>query len=203
VRGGIEDALQLRPDYRESILELQKQNITVNFAKNGVLPKLDLVGSLNLLGFDRDFATSVGRIGRRDSNEWRAGFVFSYPLGNHAAKGDLNAARLAAAQGLVELQRIEQQIIVQVDNAGGQIVSDRARIASTTEASRLARESLEAGTTRLRFGAGTTFEILDLQRTLAEKEYAEVKAASDYNKAVAEFYRQTGTTLQVYRIDVK
>jgi len=102
----------------------------------------------------------------------------------------------------VELQRIEQQIIVQVDNAGGQIVSDRARIESTTEASRLARESADEGAERLRLGAGTTFEVLDLQRRLAEAEYSEVQARSDYNKAVAEFYRQTGTTLRVYRIDV-
>ena len=202
VRGGIDDALHLRPDYRQAILDLQRQNVTVKFAENGVLPKLDLTGSLNLLGFDNDFATSVGRIGRRDSNAWSAGFLFSYPLGNHEAKADLNAARLNAAQGLVELQRIEQQLIVQIDNAGGQIISDRARIESTSEAVRLARETMDASAERLRLGAGTTFEVLDLQRRLAENEYAEALARSDYNKAVAEFYRQTGTTLQVYRVDV-
>jgi outer membrane protein TolC len=103
----------------------------------------------------------------------------------------------------VTLQRLEQQIVVDVDNSSGQIVTARQRIASTSEARLLARESLEAGEDRLRAGTGTTFEVLELQERLATAEAAEVRARADYNKAVSEYHRQTGTTLRVHAVKVE
>ncbi|MHA3771395.1 TolC family protein [Verrucomicrobiota bacterium sgz303538] len=203
VTAGIGDALALRPDYRQSLLEIQRRNIAVAVQKNQALPQLDLVGSLNLLGFDNDLGTSLGRIASRDASAWSAGAVFSIPIGNRTARGNLNAAKIEAAQSLVRLQQLEQEIIVQVDNAAGQITTNRERIESTSEARKLAKESLEAGEERLRAGTGTTFEVLELQRRLAEAELAELRARSDYNKAVAEYFRQTGTTLRERRVVVQ
>lgn len=203
VTAGIRNALELRPDYRQAILDLQRRNITVLLRKNQTLPQLDLVGSLNLLGFDNDFGTSVSRIGRRDASNWSAGAIFSFPIGNREARGNYNAAKIEAAQTLVRLQQLEQQIIVEIDNAAGQITTNRERIESTREARRLAQESLDAGEERLRAGTGTTFEVLELQERLAEAELAELRARSDYNKAVAEFYRRTGTTLAERRVTVE
>ncbi|RYD67309.1 MAG: TolC family protein, partial [Verrucomicrobiaceae bacterium] len=200
VESGIANALELRPEYRQAILELQRQNIGVKLRKNETLPRLDLVGSLNLLGFDNDFATSVSRIGRRDATSWSAGAVFSVPIGNNTARGNYNTAKIQAAQALLRLYELEQQIMVDVDNAAGQITTNRERIESTEEARRLAQESLEAGEERLRAGTGTTFEVLELQDRLSTAELAELRARSDYNKAVAEYLRQTGTTLRERRV---
>jgi outer membrane protein TolC len=155
---------------------------------------------LNLLGNDTDFGTSFSRAAQRDETEWTAGAVFSLPIPNRTARGNVNAARLSSTQALVELQRLEQQIVVQVDNASGQIITARQRIASTSEARVLARESLEAGQERLRAGTGTTFEVLELQRRLSETEFAEARARADYNRAVGEYHRQTGTTLRAHTL---
>ena len=202
VPAGIRDALVLRPDYRQGIFDLQRRNISLAFAKDQALPRLDLTASLNLLGFDNDFGTSANRVGHRDETAWTAGAIFSVPIPNREGRGSVNAARFSAAQAVINLQRLEQQIVVDVDNASGQIITSRERIASTTEASVLAKESLDAGEKRLAEGAGTTFEVLELQRRLAEAEVAELRARSDYNKAVSEYYRQTGTTLRMYQIVV-
>jgi outer membrane protein TolC len=196
VQIGISQALALRPDYRQAVLDIQRRNIQLAFQRDQVLPQLDLVGSLRLLGFDNDFGTSVNRIPSRDSTAWNAGAVFSIPLGNRSAQGNLNAARIESAQALINLQRLEQQIIVDVDNAAGQITTNQERIDSTTEARKLAEESLAAGEERLRAGTGTTFEVLELQDRLSSAEFAELRARADFNKAVAEFHRQTGTTLR-------
>ena len=42
-----------------------------------------------------------------------------------------------------------------------------------------------------------------MQKKLTEAEAAEIRARADYNKAVAEYYRQTGTSLRVYRVAVE
>lgn len=202
VRNGIIEGLKWRPDYRQGILDLQQRHIILAFVKNQALPQLDLTGSLNLIGFDGDFAGSVSRLSSSDQTTWTAGAIFSIPLGNRAARSNVDAAKLDAARALIQLQRLEQQIVLDVDNSAGQIVSNRARITSTSEAHRLAIESLSAGEQRLRAGTGTTFEVLELQNKLTSAEYAELRARSDYNKAVAEFYRQTGTVLQAHGVSV-
>ena len=202
VSAGIAEALENRPDYRQAILDLERRHITLAFQKNKTLPQLDLSGSLNLLGFDNDVGTSFDRLTRRDQTKWTAGAFFSVPIPNRDARGAENAARLSAAQGLVELQRLEQQIVVDVDNASGQIITARERIASTAEASKLAKESLDAGEERLRAGTGTTFEVLELQKRLVEAEFAQLRARADYNEAVNTYHSKTGVTLRVYRVSV-
>jgi outer membrane protein TolC len=200
---GIRDALEFRPDYRQAKLDLEQRHITVAFQRNQALPKVDLHASLGFLGLDSDYFNSVSRIGSGDSVSYDAGIVFSFPLGNRTAKGNLNAARLEAAKSIVNLQKLEQQIVVDVDDAAGQVVTDRARIVANTEATRLARESLDAGEQRLRAGTGTTFEVLQLQKALIDAESEELRSIADHNKAVAEFFRKTGTALQKHYVDLR
>jgi outer membrane protein len=200
---GITQALELRPDYRQALLEIQKRQITLAYTQNQALPRFDLTGSLNLLGLDHDIGQSVGRLPNRDQFQWSIGAIFSVPIPNREGQASVASAKLSAAQALIQLQQLEQQIVVDVDNASGQIVTSNERIVSTSEARALALESLAAGEERLRAGAGTTFEVLELQKKLAEAESAELRARSDYNKSVSEYQRQTGTALKVHNVVVK
>ena len=203
VSGGIEDALALRPDYRQSILDLQRRNITLAFTKNEMLPRFDLTGSLRLLGVENDFGGSVGRLTQRDETTWQVGAVVSLPIPNRTARANRNVAQLRVAQALVDLQRLEQQIVVEVDNASGQITTGRQRIVSTRVARILAGESLAAGEEQLRAGKFTTFDVLQLQERLASAEVAELRAQADHNKAVGEYYRRTGTTLREHNVQLQ
>jgi hypothetical protein len=42
-----------------------------------------------------------------------------------------------------------------------------------------------------------------LQEKLAQAESAEIGAKADYNRAVSEYYRQTGTSLLMYNVRVE
>lgn len=203
VPAGIREALALRPDYRQAILDLERRHITLAFTKNQALPRFDLTGSLALLGFDNDFGSSLRRVGARDQTAWTIGAIISIPIPNRDARGAANAARLECAKALVALQALEQQIVVDVDNASGQIVTSRQRIVSTTESTRLAQISLDAGQERLKAGTGTTFVVLELQKKLIEAEAAQLRARADYNQAVSEYHRQTGTALREHGVVLK
>jgi len=203
VPAGIRDALELRPDYRQNVLEIERRNITLAFTRNQALPRFDLTGSLAMLGFDNDFGTSINRVPRRDQTAWSIGAIVSIPIPNREGRGATNAAKLEAAKALVALQQLEQQIVVDVDNASGQVITSRERIVSTREARRLARETLDAGEARLRAGGGTTFEVLELQEKLTSAEAAVLRAEADYNKAIGEYHRQTGTALRVHNVVLK
>ena len=202
-RSGIKEALELRPDYRQALLAIERQNINLAFTKDQALPRLDLQGSLSLLGFDNDLSTSLARIGHRDQTGWSVGAIFSVPIPNREGRGSVLAAKLNAAQSVINLQRIEQQIVVDVDNAVGTVITSRERIESTGEARRLADESLAAGVKRLETGKGTTFEVLELQKKLAQAQAAEVQALSDFNTAVSKFERLTGTSLRNHNVVIE
>ena len=200
VRGGIADALAMRPDYRQALLDLDRRHIQVVVQKNQLLPRIDLTGSLALLGLDNDSEGSFSRIGRRDQTAWSAGVIFSIPLGNREASASLRQARLEVAKSLLAIEALEQQIIVDVDNAVGQIVTSQESITTSRVARRLARESLDAGEERLRAGTGTTFEVLELQKKLSDAEALEHKSTSTYNKSVARYHQDTGTTLREHNV---
>ena len=46
------------------------------------------------------------------------------------------------------------------------------------------------------------FEVLELQKKLAEAESAELKARTDFNEAVAEYQQKIGTTLREHRVAI-
>ncbi len=200
VVAGIGEALDLRPDYQQSKLDLANKHITVLFTKNAELPRVDLLASLSMLGLDDDFGTSAQRVFARDRSAWSVGAQFSFPIGNRDSRGRYNAAKFESAQAIVKLQQLEQNIIVLVDNAAGAVTTTHQLTVANREARRLARESLAAGESRLVAGTGTTFEVLQLQKLLADAETAELRANADYNKAVAQYRLQTGTTLRVHGV---
>lgn len=193
---GLREALTGRPDYQQALLELKTRQIQIVTARNEALPRLDLTGSLNLLGVTRDeFLSSFNFNSSNTPESWNAGIIFRMPLPNRAARGRLQASQLIKAQALVDLQRLEQAIIVEVANAAGSITTAQKRVQTNREAYRLAEESLRAGESRLKAGSATAFEVLELQRKLTESEASLIKAETDYSNALSEYDRRTGMSL--------
>ncbi len=196
----LQRAFDLRPDYRQALLEIQKRNINVVFTKNQTLPRLDLVASLGLNGLGTTFADSVGNVTGPSNLAASGGAVFSLPIPNRTARGAAQVSELEVARALIDLKRLEQTIYIEADNAAGQIETTKKRI----EASRVAREfagrTLEASQARLASGTATTFEVLQFQRDFAQSEINEVRALTDHQKAIAEYARRTGRTLEANRI---
>lgn len=191
-------AFELRPDYRQSLLELQKRQINVVFSRNQTLPRLDLVASFGINGIDTSLVDSFQRVsGQANQNlTWSTGIVGSLPIPNREAIGNLEANKLEIARALVELKRLEQGILVEADNAAGQIETTRKRIEASRAALDFSRKTLEAAQARLASGTTTTFEVLQFQRDLATAEINELRARADHIRAIAAYARATGLTLE-------
>lgn len=195
-------AFELRPDYRQALLDIQKRQITVIFTRNQALPRLDLTGSLGINGIDTDLASSFSRVSGNANNNlaWNAGAIFSVPIPNRTGVGNLEVSKYEALRALVDLKRLEQAILVEADNAAGQIDTTRKRIEAARVARELAAETLAAAQGRLASGTTTTFEVLQFQRDLATAEAGEYRARADYLIALARYARLTGSTLERNRI---
>jgi len=198
-------AFQMRPDYRQALLELQKRQINVVFARNQMLPRLDLVASFGINGIDTSLASSITRVAGQDNNNlaWTGGVVGSLPIPNREARGEAEVRQLETARALVELKRLEQAILVEADNAAGQIETARELIAATSAAYEFAQKTLDAAQARLASGTTTTFEVLQFQRDLATAEINAIRARADHIRAIAAYARATGLTLAKNRISIE
>lgn len=191
-------AFQLRPDYRQALLDLQKRQINVVFRRNQALPRLDLVASFGINGIDSSLADSLQRATGQANNNlaWTTGIVGSLPIPNREALGQLEASKFEIARELVNLKRLEQGILVEVDNAAGQIETTQKRIIATQAAQNFAEKTLEAAQVRLANGTSTTFEVLQFQRDLAAAEISVFRARADHIRSIANYFRLTGLTLE-------
>ena len=196
-------SFSLRPDYRQTLLDLQNQKINIVVRRNETLPRLDLEASFGVNGHDRNLSGSVSNLSAANNTSATAGIIFRYPIGNRAAKGRLDEAKLTVAQQLLSLKNLEQQILIEIDNAAGQIDTTRKRIETTTAARVLAEETLKSGQARLASGTTTTFEVLQFQSDAAAARIAELRAAADHNIAIATYAQLTGTTLERAGVSIR
>src|SRR6184192_1554524 len=161
-------------------------------ASSGIAP--NLVG-----GYGKDLANLFG-FGTRNIT---VGVAISFPLHNRTAEANLAGARIQREQLDASYRSQDQAIEMDVRNAAQAVDTAQKRVV----ASRLARESAEqqlAGEQKLyEVGRSTTFLLLQRQQELTNARTAELQAQTDYNKALADLQRATGSTLRVNNVVVE
>ena len=188
-------ALTLRPDYLSARETLARQNIVVQFNRNQLWPEIDLQGSYGLNGRGHSFDNYNDNLTSGNSPVWGVGVAVSFPIGNRQARSNYHIARLDSDQLLLNLKGLEQDIIVQVDNAVGHVETDLKSYEAAHEATRLALESLDAEKKKLLAGTSTTFLVLQAQAVLADARSAEIRARADYSEALVALDQAEGTIL--------
>ncbi len=198
----IAEALRDRPDINQANLRLQQNIYDLSFYRNQLLPSVDLVSSYGYSGAGSDFATSRDSISRRDYPVYSAGISVSVPLTSAVERARVRNARLARQQAEIALRQLEQSIVINLDNAAGQIETAWKRVQATRTSRELSEQVLEAEVKKLRAGTGRTFDVLQLQEILSNDEVREARALAAYRNALAEYDRQLGRTLQTFQIEL-
>ena len=193
-------ALKDRPDYAQAKLDIENKNIQVKFAKNQLLPTLDLTGSIALNGLSEEFGEAVDDFGRGEFYQWVVGFKVEFPLRNRAAKSTLTRRKLETAQALLSLKNLEQQILLEVREAVRGILTAQKRVTATRAARVLTERQLDAEEKRLAVGLSTIFKVLEFQEDLATARSTETRAITDQIKSLVTFRRVTGQTLTHHRV---
>jgi len=196
-------ALEKRPDYQQAKLLLRRSDINARLQRNQLLPRVDLVGSYGYNGYDTDLGTSRRQVRNKDYNAFSYGVVVSVPLTFTTERGRYRAAKLQQRQAETDLARIEQNIVVAVGDAAGQIETAQKRVQATRQARELAQTTLDAEVKRLRAGQSSTFFVSQQQEILSFAEVREAAAQSDYHKALADYDRQLGITLEKLNVSIE
>ncbi len=226
VEEAIKVALENRPEMRQLQLDLENRNIDLDYAKNQLLPSVDVLASYtqtgvagakatNTNGFFNSggatvnpdlvggVGTAFGQVFSYNYTGYSVGVSVQIPLRNRAAQGD--NARAATEKRIAEnrITAQAQQIALEVRNALTQVDMNKARIEAATRARELAERRLEAEQKKFDLGASTIRFVLEEQRNVAQAQTDELQSLVNYTKSLADFDRATGMTLKKNNIEIE
>ena len=164
------------------------------------IPSAIIPGTSNFLkgGFNRSFFNLF----RSDSPNLTVGVTFSFPLRNKTAKADLATARYQTERIDAQTRSQEQAVVAEVRNAVQAVETSRQRIATAVRARENAEIQLNGERKLFEAGRSTTFLLFQRENSLTNARNAEIRAETDYNKALSELQKVTSTTFRVNNIEV-
>ena len=203
LQSALASAMDKRPELDVANENLKNQDISVRYTRNGLLPTLNAFGLYAGAGLTGDtlaatngLATSLSQVFGATYPEYAAGVSATVPLRNRSAQADNVRARLERAQLDVEAQRERQRIDLEVRQAVIGLIQGRAQVEAAHEALNLAQLTADKEREKLTLGVSNAYDVVLREHDLLAARVADVVAAATYAKALVEFDRATGQTLE-------
>jgi len=156
-------------------------------------PNRDLIG-----GYAKDISNLFGGKTRNIT----VGVSIAIPFKNKTAEANLAGARIQQEQLQASIRAQEQGVEVDVRNSAQAVETARQRVLSAREARVNAELQLEGEQRLYSVGRSTTFLLFQRENALANARASELRAETDYNKALADLQRATSTTLRANNVVV-
>lgn len=166
-----------------------------------IVPTVEIPPTPSFLigGFNRSLANMF----RSDAPNYSFGVTISFPFGNRTAKANLAGAKVQQEQIEAQTRSQEQVVIVEVRNAVQALETARQRVITARTARENAEIQLDGERKLYESGKSTTFLLFQRENALTNARNAEIRAETDYNKALSDLQRVTSTTFQVNNIQVE
>jgi len=213
----ISEAVGSRLEVATKKINVDSQQILLKGDKNGLLPSLSafaeftnhgLSGPVNPMlngGTPDPFFTGgnshvLSQLFHRNFPDYSAGFALNIPFRNRAAQADYVTDQLQLRQNELQLQRVLNQVRVDVKTALIGLQQARARYQTSVDARVLAEKSLEAEQKRFVSGVSSVALVIQAQKDLSANQDAEVQAMANYTHARIAFDVAMGRTLEANHI---
>lgn len=163
-----------------------------------LVPSLGGPSSSLIGGYGKDLSNLFGFKTRNVT----IGVAIQLPFKNQTAEADLAGAQIQTEQLEASTRSQDQIIEVDVRNAAQNVETSRRRVLAAREAQSNAEMQLEGEQRLYQVGRSTTFLLFQRQNALTNARNAELRAETDYNKALADLQRATSTTLRANNVMV-
>lgn len=163
-----------------------------------LVPSLGGPSSSLIGGYGKDLSNLFGFKTRNVT----IGVAIQLPFKNQTAEADLAGAEIQKEQLEASTRSQDQVIEVDVRNAAQNVETSRRRVLAARDAQANAEMQLEGEQRLYQVGRSTTFLLFQRQNALTNARNAELRAETDYNKALADLQRATSTTLRANNVMV-
>jgi outer membrane protein len=213
-------AIDNRPELQQSRIQLENQKIVLTGTRNLMLPTLSAFGDLRNTGLAGDpnalslpgtvqnpffiggYGSVLGQVFSRNFPNYSVGLQLSIPLRNRSAQANYATASVNLRQSELSVQKLINQIHVDVQNAYITVQQARAQYSAAVKSRILQEQTLDAEQKKYAVGASTPFLVIQAQRDLANAGGAEVVAEATYVQARLQLDVATGRELDVYNIEI-
>jgi outer membrane protein TolC len=203
LQGSWAKGMAQRPDLLQAKLNVEQWGIQLKYDRNQLLPELDLTGSYGYAGSGREFDNAVDTTGEGNAPFYSYGAKISIPFGNIGPRNQYRATKATLLQYELQFKQLEQNIMVDIDNAVKQAQSAYQSVEATRQARIYAEAALDAEQKTYGVGKATTFEVLTYQNNLTTARINEIQSLDNYNKALATLAQEEGSTLEQHKINIE
>jgi outer membrane protein TolC len=220
----VAEALRSRPDVAQAKIQLTNDKITLAGSRSQLLPSLNataslsnnaLVGQISSLPLPPDtlarfvdpyfvggYGTALGQLVRHNFPNYSAAITLNVPLRNRSARADMILDQLTVRQQEIAIQQVSNQVRVDVQNALIALQQSRAVYQAAVKTRILREQTLDAEQKKLALGASTIYNVILIQRDLAQSQSDEVNALSSYSRARVQLDVATGQTLEINNVSI-
>ncbi len=220
--GFLLEALNNRPDIKRAKLDLENNRIKVKYARNQLLPDLQLTATYYTTGQGGDQliyapgsifeAREVIGVIKKDiwntindsiSNIYKnysIGLNLKMPLSLKKEKAQLTQSRLNLKSSFLSLKKVENNIYAEVMDVVKELETNLKLVESNRIALKLEEQKLKAEEKKLSVGLSTNYQVLNYQRDYANAQTNSLKSVIDYKLTIAKINKILARTFKMYNI---
>lgn len=191
----LQAALANRMELLELELQLAADAATIDFNKNAALPLFTMDYTYRVNGLGRNTKEAFRVLGENQFDDWSLGLSAQIPIGNEAAKSVVRRSILARLQRLATKDARELAIRREVLDAVDNIEAGWQKILASRQAVILNTRAMQAEQRQFDVGGATSNDVLDAATRLAEAQFAEIQAVTEYQIGQIDLAFATGTLL--------
>ncbi|MFV1957966.1 MAG: TolC family protein, partial [Planctomycetota bacterium] len=185
-------ALENRPEMKSAEAGLASRRIDVVSAANGVLPQVDLVGSIGTAAVETGLSDSLSSMLTGQGVSAGIGVRFSMFVGQRAARSRLRLTEWARRQSVIQYKDLANQVIAQVRAGVRDVITAQAVLETAKAGVVAAKANLEGEVQKLLQGRSTPFDVLLKEETVTDARLTLATAAVAVRNAEARFWRAVG-----------
>lgn len=205
----LDEALLYRPELRQQMVEIKKKELAVHYAKNSLLPVVNVTGLYRWLGlgdklasyedgipnFPAEGSGALNELWEGSYQEFQLGLDYRVPVGLRRELSNVINAEVKLARERARLEDMELDVTRELTATVRALAANRRIMQSSFN--RWAATSVEENHFKelANEGVETLDVALDAQRRRAQAEVAFYTALCEYNKVIALMHRRKGTIL--------
>jgi HAE1 family hydrophobic/amphiphilic exporter-1 len=170
--------------------------------RGGAVPGLTTFPNITSENLYGGYGQTLGNLLRADGHRFSVGVRVEIPFRNRTAKAQLAGTQIRDGRIEAELRGAEQAVVAEVRNAVQEAEAARQILSKMREARSKAEIQLKGERQLSLQGRSTLFLLFERQSRFVNARTEELRAETEYQKAIARLQRATGTTLQIFGINL-
>lgn len=198
LKKALKNAFKNRRDYQEAKNNVGSNNVNLVMKRNNLFPEINLEASIARNGLEENYSDAIESMSTEDNPEYFLGLKITFPLENRKAESDYKKAQINRSKSLLQLKRVEQEIVVDIKDAVRNVGVYRERLRRQKKIVKLQESKLKQEIQKYKHGRSDTDTVIRYQNDLLSAKLLYKKAFLQYKHSLIELSQQQDTLLNSY-----